>query len=368
MFGTKNDRGTPLRLSDLAKALNLSVTTVSRALAGYPDVAPATRARVEKAARRSGYKPNPMARSLRTGRTGAVGVVLPTDPGRFDDPFFLQFLAAMGRKFAAAEIDLLVTAARPGEEEIKVYRRLIDHRRVDGIVVARTRRHDPRIEFLQSRGFPFVAHGRVETRKPYAYVDVDGAAAFEAATRRLAAFGHRNIALVNAPDSYMFAHFRAEGWRRGLERLGLPPGRMRAAEPTEENGHRLTRELLGAPDRPTAILCATDRLAVGALHAIAAAKLRPGRDVSVIGYDDLPMASYTDPPLTTIRQPLAEAGDRTVAILIELMAGADPAAYAELLEARLVARASDGPPASSVVAPTQIPKTGGTDNEAAESR
>jgi LacI family transcriptional regulator len=357
-----------LRLSDLAKALNLSTTTVSRALAGYSDVSPTTRARVEAAARRLGYKPNPVARSLRTGRAGAVGVALPTDPGRFDDPFFLQFLAAMGRKFAAAEIDLLVTAARPGEEEIKVYRRLIDHRRVDGIVIARTRRHDPRIEFLQSRGFPFVAHGRTETDKPYAHVDVDGVAAFEAATRRLAAFGHRNIALVNAPDIYMFAHFREEGWRRALDQLGLPLGPIRAAEPTEENGHRLTRELLASPDRPTAFLCATDRLAVGALHAIAAAGLRAGRDVSVIGYDDLPMATYTDPPLTTIRQPLAEAGDRTVDILIELMAGADPAAYAELLEARLVARASDGPLVSSTAAPTQNLQIGGTDNEVAESR
>lgn len=332
-----------MRLADLARTLNLSTTTVSRALAGYADVAPATRARVAKAAEKLGYQANPLAKRLRTGKAGAVGVALPADPGRFDDPFFLQFLAAMGRRFAEADIDLLVTAVRPGEEELKVYRRLIDAKRVDGIVIARTRRHDERIEFLQARGFPFVVHGRTETAKPYAHLDVDGESAFAAATRRLAAFGHRRIALINAPDIYMFAHFRAAGWRKALAELGLEPGPVRAAEPSEENGHRLASELLSERDRPSAILCGTDRLAVGALRAIAQAGLRAGSDVSVIGYDDLPVATYTDPPLTTFHQPLERAGDRIVDILIELMAGADPAAYSEILEARLVARASDGP-------------------------
>lgn len=348
-----------MRLADLARTLKLSTTTVSRALAGYPDVAPETRARVAKAAEKLGYQPNPLAKRLRTGKAGAVGVALPADPGRFDDPFFLQFLAAMGRRFAEADIDLLVTAARPGEEELKVYRRLIDAKRVDGIVIARTRRHDERIEFLQARGFPFVAHGRTEAAKPYAHLDIDGEGAFAAATRRLAEFGHRRIALVNAPDAYMFAHFREAGWRRALAELGLAPGPSRAAEPNEENGHRLTRELLAQRDRPSAILCGTDRLAVGALRAIAEAGLRAGHDVSVIGYDDLPVATYTDPPLTTIHQPLERAGERIVEILIELMNGADPSAYAEILEARLVARASDGPFRPADASPTHEPPTGG---------
>lgn len=332
-----------MRLIDLARRLKLSPTTVSRALADYPDVAADTRARVRAAAERWEYRPDPAARRLRTGRSGAVGVALPAEPGRLDDPFFLQLLAVLGRRLAEVDVDLLVTAARPGEEELKVYRRLIDAKRVDGIVVARSRRHDERIEFLLDRGFPFVVHGRTESARPYAHLDIDGEAAFAAATRRLAAFGHREIALINAPDAYMFAHFREQGWRAGMAELGLDARLARAAEPNEENGHRLTRELLAGDRPPSALLCGTDRLAVGALRAIAEAGLRPGRDVSVIGYDDLPVASYTDPPLTTIAQPLAQAGERLVEMLLAVMGGADPGAFAEILDARLIARASDGP-------------------------
>ena len=124
------------------------------------------------------------------------------------------------------------------------------------------------------------------------------------------------------------------GWRRGP---------VVHAEPTEENGFRLMSAMLREPAPPTAVLCATDRLAVGALHAIGAAGLRTGRDVSVIGYDNLPMATYTDPPLTTIEQPIDRAGARMVEMLVALMQGADPKDCTEIWQATLIPRASDGP-------------------------
>ncbi len=362
-----------MSLRDLARTLGLSITTVSRALAGYSDVALATRERVVREARRIGYEPNQIARHLRTGRSSAVGVVLPAEPGHFDDPFFLQFLAAMGRRLALADFDLLVTAARPGEEEIKVYRRLVEGRRVDGMVVARTRRKDERIAYLQDKGFPFVVHGRTETRRPYAFLDIDGAAAFDAATRRLADLGHRSIALINAPDHYMFAHFREQGWRGALADLGLAPGPIRVGEPTEENGFRLAQSLIHLPDRPTAILCGTDRLAVGALRALAQAGLRAGRDLELIGYDDLPVATYTEPALTTIAQPLARAGERLVEMLLAVLEGTDPAALQEIWPAHLVVRASDGPAPETTtqkdIATTQAkPPKGGKSNARISSR
>jgi LacI family transcriptional regulator len=318
---------------------------VSRALGGFDDVAPATRARVLEEAGRIDYRPNRAARGLRRGRSEAVGVVLPSGPGQFDDPFFLRMLAAIGPALEQAGLDLLVTTARPRAEEMRVYRHLAEGRRVDGIVLARTRLHDERIAYLLDRGMPFVAHGRSAEERPFAFVDIDGEAATRAATERLIGFGHQAIALINAPPLYMFAHHREAGWRGALREAGLSDAMMVAAEPTEENGFLRACELLAAPQRPTAFVCATDRLAVGALHALAHEGLRAGRDVSVIGYDDLPVASWTDPPLTTIAQPIEAAARRMVEMLIALMAGGSVAGLQEVWEAKLIARRSDGVPA-----------------------
>ncbi len=331
----------------IARQLDLSVTTVSRALGGYDDVAPATRARVEAEAARIKYQPNRIARQLRGGRSGAVGLVLPTSPGHFDDPFFLRMLAAVGQNLAAASLDLLVTAAPPGAEELRAYRQLAEHRRVDGMLIFRTRRRDDRISYLLDRGLPFVAHGRTDERRAYAHLDIDGAAAFRAATERLIGLGHHRIAMINASDTYMFAHHRRSGWRNALRGAGLPDGPLEHAEPTEENGFRLTTALLASKLPPSAIVCATDRLAVGALHAITGAGLRAGRDISVIGYDNLSVATYTDPPLTTIEQPIERAATRMVEMLLALIGGADPASFGEIWPARLIPRSSDGPFLSS---------------------
>ena len=333
-----------MSLARIAANLDLSITTVSRALGGFADVAAATRARVEREAERIGYRPNHAARRLRRGRSEAVGVVLPNDPGQLQDPFFGRLLAVAGPLLARHNLDLLVTAARPGAEEARAYRNLVEGRRVDGVLLARTRCRDARIGYLLDRRIPFVAHGRTAETRAYAHIDIDGEAAFRAAAERLIGFGHRRIALINADPQYMFAHHRAAGWRAALAAAGLPADAALHAEPNEENGFRLTADLLARREPPTAILCATDRLAVGTLHALTHAGLRAGRGVSVIGYDNLPLARYTDPPLTTIEQHIERAAERMVEMLVALLGGADPSGMAELWQASLIARASDGPP------------------------
>jgi LacI family transcriptional regulator len=329
-------------LSVIANNLGLSVTTVSRALGGFAEVAAATRARVEAEAARIGYQPNQTARRLRSGRSEAVGVVLPSGPGQFDDPFFLRLLSAIGPPLQAAGLDMLVATARPGADEMRAYRHLVEGKRVDGILLARTRRHDERIAYLLDHATPFVAHGRSQEARPFAHIDIDGALACREATDRLIALGHRRVGMINAVDTYMFAVHRQDGWRAALGAAGLTPGPVAHAEPTEENGFRLMTAMLRETAPPSAVLCATDRLAVGALHAVGDAGLRAGRDVSIIGYDNLPMATYTDPPLTTIEQPIERAGVRMVEMLLAVMGGADPRDFAELWPATLIPRASDG--------------------------
>lgn len=336
-----------MSLVRIASTLRLSVTTVSRALGGHGDVAEATRLRVQAEADRIGYRANVSARRLKGGVSDAVAVILPTGPGQLEDAFFLRLLGTIGPRLAAAGLDLLVGAARPGAEEMALYRQLAENRRVDGFLLARTRRQDPRVTYLIDQGLPFVVHGRTAETRPHASVDVDGAAAFRQAVRRLLGFGHRRIGLINAPAVYSFAHHREAGWRDALSEAGLAPGPRAEAEATEENGFRLMQAMLQGSAPPTAVLCATDRLAVGALHAVAASGLRAGQDVSVIGYDNLPVATFTDPPLTSFEPMVDRSAERMVAMLLSLLRGASPDGMAELLDARLVARASDGPVPSS---------------------
>src|SRR5215469_13202801 len=156
-----------MSIRSLASRLGLSVTTVSRALAGYPDVAAATRERVQREAARSNYRPNQVARRLRTGRSGTIGIVVPSEQGTFDQ-FFLAMLAAIGPLLSRAGLDLVLMGAPPVKAEMHAYRHLVEHHRVDGILLARTRRDDPRISYLLEHGVPFIAHGRSETPGSFA--------------------------------------------------------------------------------------------------------------------------------------------------------------------------------------------------------
>jgi LacI family transcriptional regulator len=325
-----------MSLARIAKSLGLSITTVSRALGGYSDVSSATRARVRAEAERIDYHPNESARRLRRGRAGAVGMVLPAAPGDFGDPFFLRLLATVGPRLSQANIDLLVTAAHPGTEEMRAYRQMVEGRKVDGILLARTRRKDDRIAYLLDQKMPFVAHGRSNEARPFAYVDVDGESAFRIATERLIALGHRRIGLINAPQTTMSAHHREAGWHGALWAAQLGPGPVIRAEATEENGFLAGVEMLRTAEPPSAILCASDRLAVGALHAT-------GGRIAIIGCDDLPVAAYTDPPLTTFAQPIEQAAARLVEMLLALIDGADVVGMQEVLQAELIQRASDRP-------------------------
>lgn len=331
-----------MSLARIATTLGLSVTTVSRALGGYQDVAAATRRRVQAEAERIGYRPNATARRLRGGRSDAVGIVLPTGPGQLGEPFFLRLIGAIGPRLAAAGLDLIVSSAHAGADELALYRQFVENGRVDAMLVARTRLDDPRVAYLREAGFPFVTHGRTRGGG-HAWVDIDGAAAFREATQRLIGFGHRRIGFVGAPLDYGFGFFREQGWRAALAEAGLAPGPARFAEPGEENGYRLAVELLEERERPTALLCATDRLAVGVLHALAHAGLEAGRDISVIGYDNSPVANYMATPLTSFDPDIEGAAGRMLDMLLAQLAGAAMAESAELRRATLIPRRSDGP-------------------------
>ncbi len=335
-----------MNLKELSRRLGLSMTTVSRALNGYSDVSPRTRERVVSMARELGYAPNATARRLSSGRSETIGFVPQSLAAYYGNPYFADLLAGIGETLHAANFDLVLACVPEGEAPLDVCRKLVEGRRVDGLILDRTFTADPRVEYLAGRGFPFATLGRDRQAARHAFVDLDGERALEMATMRLLELGHREIAFIAADPRFNFVRERLAGYRRALARAGIVPRRelLRHDGFGEEAGARAARALMRLRPRPTALLCIEDLTAIGAMRALRGLGLRPGREVSVIGYNDIPLARVAEPPLSTIRMPIRDAGRRLAAMVLALLDGADPGELQEIWEPELILRESDGPP------------------------
>jgi LacI family transcriptional regulator len=330
-----------LSLKQFAASLNLSKTTVSRALDGYPDVSPETRDRVQAAAAAAGYRPNSVARRLSRRASGMVALVIPGAPGRFYEPLFVDLAAAIGTRLAEADLDLTLLAPRPGEPELAAYERILAGARADAVVVVRTAIADERVAWLQRHNLPFVCFGRTLAPQPYAFVDGDGEAGFRLAGEHLLHLGHRRIAWIGGPQGAAAARRRRAGLVAALEAAGLGLVASLDGPSDEGTGQALAQQALAA--MPDALVCATDRLAMGALSTVRAAGLVAGRDISVLGHDNLPVTAFADPPLATMEVDILEAARHLAAAVIALIGGADPTDYQTILPVTPVWRASVGP-------------------------
>lgn len=341
MARTKNT----VTIDDVARLAGVAKGTVSRVLNNYGDTSDKTRDRILEAVERLGYQPSSAARKLKRGRVDTLGIVLPAGDGEHADPFLSEFLDGIAQALDLSDRDLLVTTAHSDEHALTVHDRLIRSRKVDGFIVTRTQVDDPRIGLLLQRGFPFVAHGRTNGTD-FAWYDVDNEVAFREAVRHVAALGHRRIGFLGGPARMNFAKQRKAGYRKGLAEAGIAhdPALENACELSEMSGAQAARALLRLDEPPTALVCVTDTVAIGAMGAIRALGLVIGRDVTVIGYDGLPVGAYIDPPLTTFSQSAHAAGARTARMLIDVIEGVDPLERQELVRADLVKRSSDGPP------------------------
>jgi len=334
-----------LNLTEFAKKLGLSVSTVSRALNGYTDVSETTRRRIFEAAERWGYAANPAARGLRKRTSGLIAFVLSYPQKRFAHPFFLDMLAGIDERLRETEFQLVITTTPSMEGELGCFKRLVEKQRVDGLIFARTRKHDDRIEYLQSRGVPFITHGRSETVEPFPYVDIDHGVVGRSGCGRFIALGHTRIALLNTPSYLMYSHHRRAGYEEALEaaKLTVDESLIVEEEISEEGGAAGARKLLSLKDPPTAILCGNDLAAMGAMRAISEAGLQPGTDVGVIGSDDNPFGEYLPVPLTTFHAPVVDMGRRLADLLLLAIDGKPASELQELWIPELVIRASHGP-------------------------
>jgi len=335
----------PVTLKDIASRLNLSVTTVSRALGGYPDVAAETRRRVLQAAKEMGYYPNVIAQSLQRRRSNTIGFVIPATERYLSDPFFLELLSGIGDGAAERGFDLLISTCKPlSSEELSVYERMIKGKKVDGVVVARTRKEDARISYLVKEGFPMAAFGRTALELDFPYIDVDGEEGVGQAMAHLLSLGHRRIAFICPPAYLMFTAHRLAGYRRALEEsdLEFDPSLVVEGDLSQSSGYRMMGRLLELDHSPTAVVCGNDLMALGAIRAAQERGLVVGRDVAVVGFDDIPLAEHSHPPLTTVHQPIYEIGKRVSEMVIQIIEGEGLTERRVILRPELVIRASSG--------------------------
>jgi len=332
-------------LKDVAKALDLTEGTVSRALNGYSDISDRTIKRVESTAAALGYKPNQNARRLATGVAEAIAYVIPQNHSSLAEPFVSQLLQGIDDSLSRRGWDLLVSHARNAEDESDKIHRLITSDRVSGVVLSRPFRNDARIKLLQKANFPFVVHGRSAASSSYAWYDIDNELAFYTAVKHLHGQGHTRIALVGAPLYYNFAYQRLEGYKRALTENSIEYDEsiVVVTEMNDDSGESAAANLLDSDNPPSAFLCMSDTQAIGVLAAVRARKLTAGQDVSVMGYDGLTIGRHTNPPLTTMSQPLAQSGRELGDMLLAIIDGDDPVEHQILKRAELLLRKSDGP-------------------------
>ncbi len=335
----------PITLKDIAERVGKSVPTVSRALAGFSDISPQTRAEVQRVALEMGYEPNITARNLQKQRTDTIALILPTARElRFSDPFFSEFLSGLVQGTAAHKYNLNISTS-PAEFDQETYLRHIRSRRFDGFVVVRTQRQDARIDLLREQDVPFVSFGRVEHDNDFHLVDENGYGAVRSIVDHLFALGHRRFACIAEPLHYTKSYHRVQGFLDGLLAHDLAADDSLVIEShfRQRSGLMAGRQLFDRPQPPTAIVACNDLIALGAMSAAQEKKLIVGHDVSITGFDDILLAEYANPPLTTVHQPAQQLGEMVVQMLFKVINGETVAEKQIIIEPSIVVRKSSGP-------------------------
>lgn len=336
----------PALLADVAAAAGVGSSIVSRVLNNDPtlSVRPETRERVEAAARALDYRPNFLARGLRSARAMTIALVVPN----LTHPVNAAIIhgahtAAMERSYASVVVDATEFFAA-GE----TFASLLRERRVDGVLVAgasddEASRH--LLAELTRLRFPFVlANRRVPGIEPF--VVLDDAAGMELAVDHLTGLGHRRIALIGGPATADTAVRRLEGFRRGMRTAGARVTRELVVESTveEEGGFQAMQSLLDLVRRPTAVAVWSLGAAVGALAAARRRGLKLPHDLSVVAFHDAPIAAYLDPPLTTVQMALGRMAEESVGVLLDQIDGNEVSSRVIDAAPSLVLRESTCPP------------------------
>jgi DNA-binding LacI/PurR family transcriptional regulator len=326
-------------LEAVARRAGVSRATVSRVVNDSPSVAQPIREAVRRAVAELGYVPNQAARSLVTQRTDSIALVLPESASRVfsDDQFFPGIIRGVCQELEAEDkqLVLLMVDSAAGHDRVERY---VMARHVDGVMFASMHGADPLPELLARIGIPVVCSGRPLGQTSVPYVDVDHVGGVTLAVRHLLKTGRSRIATIAGPQDMVAGIDRLAGYRTELRGSGRR-SMVALGDFTRDSGAIAMRELLEDDPALDAVFVASDLMAHGALRTLREAGRRVPEDVAVIGFDDFEMARYTDPPLTTVRQPILEIGRQMARQLLRLAAG-EEIEHAVVLPTELVVRES----------------------------
>ncbi|MBM2617347.1 LacI family DNA-binding transcriptional regulator [Actinoplanes sp. LDG1-06] len=332
-------------LEAVARRAGVSRATVSRVVNGSTSVAAAIREAVTRAVDELGYVPNQAARSLVTQRTESIALILPETANRVfsDDLFFPAIIRGVGVELEAADKQLVLMMAGSAKSHDRVERYAVAGH-VDGVMFASMHGDDPLPGNLARLGIPVICSGRPlgsldHSGPEVPYVDVDHFGGVAAGVRHLVAAGRRRIATIAGPQDMVAGIDRLAGYRATLEEAGLAQ-HVAFGDFTRESGISAMRTLLADDPAVDAVFAASDMMAHGALIALKDAGRRVPHDVAVIGFDDFEISRYSDPPLTTVRQPITDMGRTMARQLLGLINGEDGLPDAVVLPTELVVRDS----------------------------
>jgi DNA-binding LacI/PurR family transcriptional regulator len=333
-------------IKTLSEMTGYSIATISKALRNSPVVTDATRQAIMQAAAQVGYQVSLRGRSLRTGKSYQIAVLMPLSIAKsheWNGVEHAEILAGIAEGLEGSPYRLAVHLVRDTEDSIGVVRSIVEGHQADGLIFSGILSDDPRVGFLTDRGFPFVTLGRSHTAGPHAFVDIDSDWAAHAATQRLINGGHRRIVLVNPEPGLAYSRDRITGYTRALTEAGLTadPALIADGDLTTRHGKAAALALRVLRDPATGFVCVNESTALGVLSGLHETGADIGRDASVIAYDDINASAYFWPPLTTLLYPLETLSRVLAQFMLRLLEGDDPASLSHFVRPELIIRQDD---------------------------
>ncbi len=306
-------------LVEIAKRAGVSRSTVSRVMNDHPNVDQATRARVLSVAESLNYQPNMAARSLAAGRTRILGLAIPTGVATlFTDPYFPLLIQGITSACNAHNHSVMLWLGEPEYERLTI-RQILQGGLIDGVILASALTSDPILQALIKHHLPFILIGRHLGNDSVSYVDADNLGGSRQMVSYMLRLGRKRVATITGPKNMIAGIDRLQGYLDALRdrKIALDPNLIVEGDFTQEGGYRAMQQLL--PFDPDAVFIASDAMALGALRALHEAGKRIPEDIAVAGFDDIPFSARTDPPLTTIRQPIQRLGSVAAETLIDMI-------------------------------------------------
>lgn len=334
---------TKLTLEQIAKLSGVSRSTVSRVVNNQASVKPEVRQRVQQIIEETGYRPDPAARSLAGHRSGIIGLVIPRAVQfLFTDPYYPRLMQGISQACNSHDYILSLFLFHTEDEEKKLTPRVLQNQLVDGVIVSALPTDNPFVQQLNGYNMPFVMVGRPNHPTDTSFVNADNVDGAHQAVNHLISLGYKKIATITGPLNTTVGIDRQQGYLDALGEAGLAVDPLLIVEGnfTENGGYAAMEYLL--PHTPDAVFVASDSMAYGALRALRTANLSVPGDVALVGFDDLPSSTTSDPPLTTVKQPIRRLGSQAVENLIDILQNGSNLPRHTITEAQLIVRDSCG--------------------------